>query len=216
MLIMVCIMLTISGQSAEAGNQITCDGQVVTIVGTPDNDELIGTPENDVIAGLDGRDRIFALDGDDHICGGGDDDSLYGENGEDVIRGGRGSDFIGPGRHDDQAYGGPGNEDFDEGPGNDYIDGGSHVRPFVTLGIHTRIGGDEVLYGTSPHRINLDLEAETATGWGMDQIIDIESAQGSNFRDVLAGNDRPNDLDAWGGVATSSSDAEEMISSEPI
>ena len=47
-----------------------CDGQAVTIMGTPGNDILVGTDGDDVISGLGGDDTISGGGGSDIVCGG--------------------------------------------------------------------------------------------------------------------------------------------------
>lgn len=79
---------------AGAQAQVICDGQVATIVGTPEDDVLEGTEGRDVIAGLQGDDLILGFGGDDLICGGQGNDLLVGGQGFDVIFGAQGNDEI--------------------------------------------------------------------------------------------------------------------------
>ena len=60
------------------GQPLTCDGEVVTIVGTEGDDVIVGTPGDDVIHGLGGIDNIEGRGGNDIICGGLGDDTLLG------------------------------------------------------------------------------------------------------------------------------------------
>jgi uncharacterized delta-60 repeat protein len=71
---------------------ITCNGVVVTQIGTAGNDTIVGTPGNDVIFGFGGNDTIYGLDGNDLLCGGSGNDTLYGGSGSDILRGGSGTD----------------------------------------------------------------------------------------------------------------------------
>ena len=70
----------------------TCDGELVTIVGTTGDDVILGTEGDDVIWGWKGDDRIFGLGGDDIICGGHGSDLMAGNAGDDRIFGGAGKD----------------------------------------------------------------------------------------------------------------------------
>ena len=71
----------------------TCDGEPITILGTPGNDTIHGTAGPDVIHGQAGDDVILGMGGDDVIC----DDT-----GSNVLRGGAGAD-----RLFDRQHGGP-------------------------------------------------------------------------------------------------------------
>jgi hypothetical protein len=59
------------------GGTTKCQGQVATITGTPNPEEITGTYRPDVIVGLGGDDVIRARDGSDIVCGGGGDDIVY-------------------------------------------------------------------------------------------------------------------------------------------
>jgi uncharacterized repeat protein (TIGR01451 family) len=101
-----------------------CDGQKVTIVGTPGADTLFGTNGNDVISALEGNDTIYGLRGGDIVCAGPGTDVIRSGPGNDVVLGGRGSDFIFGRRGDDALYGGRGRDRLRGGPGNDLLGGG--------------------------------------------------------------------------------------------
>ena len=74
-------------------DQITCNGQVATIVGTDGAEKLRGTTGDDVIAGLGGEDVVRGGSGDDLLCGGRGDDHVRGGRGKDSLRGGSGDDL---------------------------------------------------------------------------------------------------------------------------
>ncbi len=105
----------------------TCGDQVVTIVGTHDNDLLIGTGNDDVIHGLDGDDIIYALGGNDTICGGSGNDVLLGGSGNDWLSGGPGRDALLGESGRDQLFGGGGNDYLNGGSGDDSLNGGSGI-----------------------------------------------------------------------------------------
>ena len=71
---------------------ITCNGVVVTRIGTAGNDNIVGTSGNDVIYGFGGNDFVDGRGGNDIICGGTGDDTLVGRSGDDILRGGPGRD----------------------------------------------------------------------------------------------------------------------------
>jgi len=78
-----------------------CQGQRVTIYGTPGKDRIAGTPKRDVIDGLGADDSIRGAGGNDVICGSG---------GKDVLRGGPGNDILNGGGAGDTLRGGGGND----------------------------------------------------------------------------------------------------------
>ena len=102
---------------------VTCQGQIVTIIGTEFADNIVGTPGDDVIDGLDGDDVINGLDGNDIICGGGGDDYIDAGNGNDSVKGNGGKDVIDGGEGNDVLTGNGGNDNIDGGSGNDIING---------------------------------------------------------------------------------------------
>ena len=101
-------------------SQPLCNGQVATIVGTENDDNLVGTSGPDVIVGLGGDDTIRGRGGRDIICGGpgndtilgnGGADTLFGEDDDDTINGGGGSDVIDGGGGINSIDGANGNND---------------------------------------------------------------------------------------------------------
>ena len=96
-----------------------CQGEVATITGTSDADDLVGTAGRDVIVAYGGADQIRAGGGDDLICagkgadqvhGGPGGDRIYGQDGDDVLAGDRGNDIIWGGSGFDSARGGRGSD----------------------------------------------------------------------------------------------------------
>jgi Tol biopolymer transport system component len=185
----------------------TCFGKKATIVGTNrdplKSDELNGTGGNDVIVSLAGSDVINGRAGDDLICGGGGDDlikagagndkvkgggladTIYGGGGHDRLWGGGRSDALNGGPGNDRLFGGPGYESLMGGPGDDLMDGGADY--------------DTAEFWDSPRGIQADLRTNTATGQGQDRIESVEGLVGSDFDDVLFGNDLSNDLQSGAG-----------------
>ena len=194
----VLALLLLAGLPAAASEHELCFGETPTIVGTSAPDELTGTEGRDVIIGRAGDDMIDSLGGPDLVCGGlgwdfietgRGDDRVKGEFGDEVVFGGAGNDYVdtgagevealfgGPGA--DEMHGGPG--DFDSligGSGNDVLDGGP--------------GLDTAEYWDSDAGIEADLRTDSATGYGDDDLIDIEGVIGSDFADVLLGDDGVN------------------------
>jgi len=106
-------------------DMLTCDGQRVTIPGTPGNDtNLIGTAGPDVIHGLGGNDVIRGFRRNDIICGGKGSDRLFGGRGMDRLFGGKGIDRVFGGRGVDRLFGQRGGDFLLGQRGNDALDGG--------------------------------------------------------------------------------------------
>jgi uncharacterized delta-60 repeat protein len=101
-----------------------CTGQIPTIVGTDDPDELHGTKKGDVIVGDGGGDTIKAAKGPDLVCGRGGRDRIVGGAGNDILYGDNGPDNILAGKGKDKAFGGKGKDKLKGGPGKDKLKGG--------------------------------------------------------------------------------------------
>jgi Ca2+-binding RTX toxin-like protein len=141
------------------------------IRGTAFSDQLVGTNEQDL---------ILAGDQDDFAYGGGGNDSIHGEGGNDVLYGQAG---------DDALYGGEGNDYLNGGHGDSRLDGGN--------------GSDRVSYygATSLTGVTVSLALQgnaQFTGHSWDTLVDIEHLSGTEFDDVLTGDDNANWL--WGGL----------------
>jgi len=115
--------------------------------------------------GGDGSDQIENVEAvlgssfDDSIKGSDLSDQLVGAGGHDVILGRDGADLL--------------DGDFGDGLFDDTLSGGP--------------GTDWVWYGWDAGPVNVDLGAGTATGVGIDTLIDIEGAYGSDGSDQLYG-----------------------------
>ncbi len=148
---------------------------------------------NDTLIGIDG---LFGGNGPDTFVGNAHDNFLSGNGGGDVIHGGGGADAILGGDGNDQLHGGGGNDVLEGDAGRNTIDGGPGAN-------------DEVTYDWVPSDVqsttgvNVDLAAGTANGPGFhDTLTRIESVNGSNNADVLAGNAQANALIGNGGDDT--------------
>jgi|CXWL01.1.fsa_nt_gi Ca2+-binding RTX toxin-like protein len=187
------------------------------IFGTPDDDELPGTPGDDNIFGFDGNDFIFGQGGNDTIDAGAGDDTVTGGQGNDTITLGDGNDFGFGGAGDDTISGGAGNDNlFGEstgetragvtgndrlfggdgndfmrgGLGDDYLDGGT--------------GSDRASYYALPGAVRVDLRiqgvAQNTLAGGFDTLVNVENVAGSEFADVLIGNNVANWFWSHGGA----------------
>jgi Ca2+-binding RTX toxin-like protein len=166
---------------APAQGAQSCFGKRATIVGTIENDRLKGTPGPDVISGLGGRDRISGRGGKDRICGGRGNDTLRGGLGRDRVQGNAGPDSL---------WGDQGNDFLLAGKGlfHSFYPGGGNDR---LLG--ARSNRDDVDYFNSPRAVNVNLATGRATGYGTDNLRRIDQIFGSEFDDVLVGDNASND-----------------------
>jgi uncharacterized delta-60 repeat protein len=87
------------GFSLARYHAITCNGVVVTQVGTAGDDVIVGTSGADVILGFSGNDVISGLGGNDILCGGGGNDTIRGGARDDILIGGAGIDTCDGGAH---------------------------------------------------------------------------------------------------------------------
>ncbi len=187
-----------------------------TIVGGLGDDDIYGEAGDDIIEGGEGADRIYGGDGIDtvtftnsnigvvvdlqsligqggqaqgdiffgieNISGSGYSDTLRGDAGVNVLTGLGGGDVLVGRGGDDQLFGGLGNDTLDGGEGADVLDGGEGV--------------DTATYATSSSAVQVSLASATASGGDAagDELTSIENLTGSEFDDVLEGDDQANRL----------------------
>jgi hypothetical protein len=121
---------------------------------------------------------------------------IDGDFGGDTISAAGGPGFDGPLKPAITLFGGPGNDRLTGGAGSDtlYADAGDDVLD----------GGnnfDIATFETSPNAVNLDLgnaQPQDTGALGKDQLSHVESLKGSQYDDVLTGNDGANGL--FGGA----------------
>jgi Ca2+-binding RTX toxin-like protein len=168
MVLATCSAFTLSPVASAAAPK--CMGKKATIVGTARADHIKGTAHADVVVGLGGADTIEGLAGNDTICGGNGNDTLIGGAGNDALMGDAGNDTLSGAKGYDILLGLAGNDRFDGGASADDLASFYFSRAAVTV----------------------DLAAGTATGEGTDTLTGIESVEGSEFDDVLTGDNGAN------------------------
>jgi Ca2+-binding RTX toxin-like protein len=206
--VVVALVAGIVVPANPAGAAPSCFGKRATIVGTNRDPfksvELNGTRRNDVIVSLAGSDVINGGGGDDLICGGGGDDYIKAGAGNDKVKGGALSDTIYGGGGDDRMWGGANTDSLVGGRGKDRMFGGAGTEDRLIGGRGDDImdggtGYDLAEFWNSPAGIEADLRTDTATGHGQDRIASIEGLIGSDFDDVLYGDDLSNELQGGDG-----------------
>ena len=164
------------------------------------NDQVDGGEGSDILLGGYGDDELLGRYGDDTLDGGVGNDTLIGEygadtliggDGNDTLYGGAGDDLLFGGADDDIVVGGYGADLLSGGSGDDFIDGGGGAGPGAY--------GDTVTFETSVNSVTVSLTAGTATGDGSDTLQNIESVIGSDFNDVITGDNDGNAFDGGAG-----------------
>ena len=142
-----------------------------SIEGSSKSTKITGGNANDTIIGGPGSETLIGLDGNDYISGYHGDDEIFGGDGDDVLLGGLGYDSI---------YG---------GYGADIIDGGE--------GLDTVVFSGEYLNGV---HVNIMLGIGFGSDAEGDTYESIENILGSEFDDILHGNDDDNIIRGYGGI----------------
>ena len=195
-------------------------GDVITnvenLAGSDYADVLTGDAVANILHGLDGDDEILGNGGNDVLEGGAGADELNGGLGVDTVSyrisdagitldlaegtgegghaegdvitsienviGSNYDDFLFGNDSANQLEGYDGNDQLDGDIGADRLDGGD--------------GEDWILYSASGAGVTVNLEDGTGKGGRAegDVIVDVENVQGSDYRDVLTGNNGANRL----------------------
>jgi Ca2+-binding RTX toxin-like protein len=196
-------------------------------IGGSDRDSFYGGEGNDLFRGRGGDDRALGNQGFDRLYGGPGQDRLEGGGGKDRVFGGPGEDIKLQGNEgDDRIYGGPADDALKGSFGNDLLDGGTGWDLLQgDVGNDTLFGGSGIdrvsVWDFAPGerpagatKLNLTRGRARTPGLGLDQLNDIESAEGTSFSgDTIIGDgstnvfyagdylDRPPDFVKSGGGA---------------
>ena len=143
-----------------------------SIIGNAHNNTLVGGDKPDLLQGHEGDDILKGAGGNDVMEGGPGRDTLVGGDGDDSLDGGEDDDIISPGSGSNQVNGGP--------------------------------GTDTVIYSgeiSSESGVNIDLSLGSCIHDGnvQDTLTSVENAYGTEFDDVLQGDDKDNSLVGQGG-----------------
>lgn len=145
---------------------------------------LDNVEDTEVLLGSDAGETINA--------NGGYYDMIFANGGDDVVHGGDGFDNIRGGTGNDQIFGDGGNDALRGQEGDDLIDGGDGI--------------DIVHYNLVAGAVEVDLLAgyakdrDASGNTGIDTLANVESVRGSNFDDLIFGDDSAfNNLNGNGG-----------------
>lgn len=171
--------------------------------------DVIGNPDAgdaDLIRGGDGDDKIHAGGGDDTVFGdsGIGNDEIWGDAGNDKLHGGAGNDIIEGGTGNDLILGEDGADILRGNSGSDTVDGGKgtdlvdyvDAPSGVIVNINESQGYSSNQQNSfAPYR-NYEIGAGAAKdGYGFsDSLRNLENIDGSEFADVLIGNNLNNEI----------------------
>ncbi len=149
---------------------------IENLVGTGFDDTLAGDTGDNTIEGGAGNDRLQGAEGNDRLDGGNGADQMFGQENDDVVVGGENHDFMSGGDGSDLLAGSAGGD-----------------------GMFGDAGVDTATFATAAASVTADLTAGTASGDGPDGLEQVENLIGSNFDDVLTGDDGANHIDGGAG-----------------
>ncbi|NER97311.1 MAG: calcium-binding protein, partial [Symploca sp. SIO1B1] len=186
----------------QAGNDTLWGGTDADYLdGGTENDRLFGQAGDDTLIGGNGQDLLAAGVDNDYLDGGDQNDWLFGESGNDTLYGGEG---------DDTLDGYNGNDFFVGGAGDDLIEGGNDIDTVSYQNSHNGVivNIDETQNYQNPDVANsshiephFTINAGTAKdGFGTtDTLRNLENIIGSEFNDILIGNNQNNRIEASTG-----------------
>jgi Animal haem peroxidase/RTX calcium-binding nonapeptide repeat (4 copies) len=208
------ISLDPNEQSRDLRAQPVTADKAFVVVGNALSNVITGTDGDDALYGEDGNDRLNGSRGLDSLHGGAGDDELnagddtrgvfaYGDDGDDTLRGntgddnligGAGNDYLNAGSGKDFMSGGPGDDWLVAGPDPEMVDGGD--------------GNDTVDFSASTEGVTVDLSEGLKAIPGLggyaqgDLLSGVENVIGSNFADVVIGDQGDNRINGGGGADT--------------
>jgi len=151
------------------------------LTGAVESDDAAGWLATILQAGEFGFSDAFNATGDEL------DNVFYSGDGDDIISGGDGNDTINAYGGDDELRGDAGDDLLDGGDGADVIDGGA--------------GEDRLTFANATLAVALDLDLGVGTIGDAegDSYISIENVTGSDFGDLIRGDDNINIIDGASG-----------------
>eukprot|EP01035_Chromulina_nebulosa_P032826 gene32826-biopygen21209 len=195
--VVASLLLQGSAQAINGTSTVNASG-IENLSGSAFNDTLTGDTGANVLAGGAGADALNGGDGDDVLLGDGQIRMVSSQGGSGPITqiedaavffnnpANSGNDILNGGAGNDQLFGGGGDDVLEGGTGNDVIDGGAGI--------------DTAIYANATGSVTIDLSARTAVGAaGSDSLSSIESVGGSEFSDILRGDNGNNRIDAGAG-----------------
>jgi Ca2+-binding RTX toxin-like protein len=178
-------------------------------VASGDGDDKLSAVEN--ATGSAQNDTLIGDGADNTLAGGEGNDSLAGGEGADMLDGGAGTDtanfFAAAGAIDaDLTADTAGGQGTDSLPGIENVTGSPQADTLAgdpgDNTLHGGAGTDTVSYADATASVVVDLDADTATGAGIDSVPAVENVVGSPQGDILDGDSQDNSLDGGQGSDT--------------
>lgn len=221
--------VTYTPQPAGGGDPIIGDGSNdetvdVTFEFTGGDDIFTGGSGDDHLIGRSGYDWLDGGDGDDILEGGSEDDVLLGRGGSNRLLGGDGNDYLvaGTGNNSSSAsvqgqqaglWGGNGDDILVAGYGNGNLNGQAGDDIFYVYDraenklrdlYNGGAGNDTLSFARLNEGITLSFAIQPlSNGWvrfdGLDQYINIENFEGTEFDDEMTGDGGNNTIRGLGG-----------------
>jgi len=209
------LFVTVSAASSE---QVEVDN--ARVISTPGEYTPATSTGDDIVLGGAGNDTLYAGSGNVWVSGGEGGDAIYGGAGRDVLLGEEGNDVVTAGSGNTYLSGGGGLDVLNGGSGNDTLVGGNDVDVLYgndgnDMFIADADGGqtgdtynggngsDTVSYERFTASVSMDMWNGQGSGYTSqyygDGLIAIENISGTNYNDVLYGNDSGNVLKGLSG-----------------
>ncbi|NER50034.1 MAG: calcium-binding protein, partial [Symploca sp. SIO1A3] len=166
------------------------------ILGGEDNDELYGLAGNDTLTGGDGLDSLYGGIGDDELLGNASNDFLKGEEGNDRISGEAGEDTVSYNNSPDGVI-----VNIDENQGYTNAGGETNLEPLFTINAAEAEDGfgTKDTFSFTTTRVIYDEATETISEQQVFVFGSLENIIGSEFNDILIGNNQNNRIEASTG-----------------
>ncbi len=181
-------------------------------------ENAIGSASADTLTAVAGGSSLLGGSGGDSLVGAAGVDTLSAEVGDDTVDGAGGADTLDGGTDRDSLLGGTGTvtDTLDGGAGVDTLDGENGADSVrggteddVLLGddvsndtLNGEAGNDTADYTGAAAAVDIDLNADSASGAGTDTLTLIEHAIGSAQADTIDGDGVANTLTGLAGADT--------------
>ena len=164
-----------------------------TFTGNDLPNRIEGSSAQNVISGVEGDDILLGMAGSDVLYGGADNDTLEGGDGDDTLFGDAANDILFGGNGFDTLEGGDGDDVLNAGSESDTLIGGSGDDLMNGGG-----GLDTANYISASAGVTVALwrsgQVQDTGSTGFDTLVSIENLEGSQYADLLVGDDSYNIL----------------------
>ena len=179
------------------------DGGINRLKGGAGDDNLRGAGGDDVLDGGAGADRLDGGDGMDTAFYGASNEAITIDLSDGTATGGHAQgdvladiEIISGSAYGDMLIGSSGADRFDSDDGDDILEGGAGADR-----LDGGPGSDTAIYRNSNAAVTVNLNTDTLAGGHAegDELFNIENIEGSDYDDVLTGDNGPNRLEGGNG-----------------